>query len=79
MTTQTSPIPFNARTTSTPFASARTSNDRGLAAFAAALLAAFALAAGAFLPKLDGLPSPDPSASGAASYAAAPAAPAKRS
>ncbi|HET7827165.1 MAG TPA: hypothetical protein VFK90_17645 [Anaeromyxobacter sp.] len=74
--TPTTPISFAARRTPTPFASARASNDRGLAAFAAALLIAFALSAGAFLPKLEA-----PAAGAAApagAYASAPAADAKR-
>jgi hypothetical protein len=74
--TRTNTIPFAAHKTQTPFASARTSNDRGLAAFAAALLVAFALAAGAFLPKLDA-PAGDAAAPSNA-YASAPAADAKR-
>jgi hypothetical protein len=72
--TPTNSIPF-ARRTPTAFASARNSNDHGLAAFAAALLVAFALSAGAFLPKLD--TSAD-QADAARAYASAPAAPAQR-
>jgi formate-dependent phosphoribosylglycinamide formyltransferase (GAR transformylase) len=51
------------------FASVRSSKDTALVAFAAALLAAFALHAGAMLPRV-GVATPD------ASMAAAPAAPA---
>jgi hypothetical protein len=65
--------------TSLPFAAVRTSKDRGLAAFAAALLAAFALAAGAFLPRLEAAAGRDPAPHASApAYAAAAQAPAKR-
>lgn len=56
------------------FASVRSSRDRALAGFAGALLVAFALQAGAFLPKL-GAPEPTEKAS-AAAVEAAPKAPA---
>jgi hypothetical protein len=58
-------------TTATPklFASIRASRDLTLAAFAAVLLAAFALHAGAFLPAL---PAPRAPAQTAAAPAAAP-------
>jgi hypothetical protein len=61
------------------FATARTSNDHGLAAFGAGLLLAFALFAGAFLPKLDAPAGQDAAAHGSTpSYASAAQAPAKR-
>jgi hypothetical protein len=65
--------------TSLPFAAIRSSRDHGLAAFAVAVLAAFALSAGAFLPRLEA-PARDGSSphASAPTYAAADQAPAKR-
>jgi len=71
------------KTSNTPgpalFASVRSSRDLGLAAFAGGLLVAFALHAGAFIPKL-GVPARDgrAAASGAAPSAAAPSVVARR-
>ncbi len=68
--------------TSTLFAAARTSSDLGLAAFAAALLAAVALSAGAFLPRLESpartTPAIDSASQPAPAYVAGAAAGAKR-
>ena len=65
--------------TSLPFAAVRTSKDHGLAAFAAALLAAFAIAAGAFLPRLEPAASQDAAVRAPSpAYAVAAKAPAKR-
>ncbi|HEY6002062.1 MAG TPA: hypothetical protein VIV57_04245, partial [Anaeromyxobacter sp.] len=65
--------------TSLPFAAVRTSKDHGLAAFAAALLAAFALSAGAFLPRIEASAAHEASARASSpAYAAAEKAPAKR-
>ena len=64
--------------TSMPFAAIRSSRDHGLAAFAAAILAAFALSAGAFLPRIEAPASGAASHASSPTYAAAEQAPAKR-